>query len=70
MLGIVDIFLVRTLANDENLKKSALTVKNGQVLCKTLINVGNIGIQNYYKQHKGTKQCKVTKLKSKQMMLF
>ena len=29
------------------------------------INVGNVGIQNYYKCHKGTKQCETNEKKKK-----
>lgn len=44
------------------------TVDNGYVLCpdcKTKINVGKVGIQNYYKRHKGSAQCAANKKKKK-----
>jgi hypothetical protein len=43
-----------------------LKIDNGYVLCpdcKTRINVGKVGIQNYYKRHKGSAQCAANKKK-------
>src|SRR5882757_8269395 len=43
-----------------------LAVDDGYVLhpdCKTRINVGRVGIQNYYKRHKNSTQCAVNKKK-------
>jgi hypothetical protein len=45
-----------------------LTIDNGYVLCpdcKTRINVGKVGIQNYYKRHKGSAQCAANKRKKR-----
>jgi len=43
-----------------------VTVENGFMLCpdcETQINVGTVGIQNYLRQHKGSKQCSINKAK-------
>jgi hypothetical protein len=45
-----------------------LVVDNRHVLCpdcETQINVGRVGIQNYYKRHKGSAQCAANKKKKK-----
>lgn len=45
-----------------------LIIDNSYVLCpdcKTKINVGKVGIQNYYKRHKGSAQCAANKKKKK-----
>ena len=45
-----------------------LTVDNGYVLCpdcKTQVNVGKVGVQNYYKRHQGSAQCAANKKKKR-----
>jgi hypothetical protein len=45
-------------------KSTELTVESGHILCPdcdTRVNVGNVGIQNYYKCHKGSAQCMTNK---------
>lgn len=45
-----------------------MAIENGHVCCpdcKTWINVGKVGLQNYYKRHKNSAQCAVNRKKKK-----